>query len=229
MRNVLGLLPARGGSKGIPRKNVREVDGQPLLHYSVKAGREAEVVDRTVVSTEDEEIRQVARECGADVPFRRPTELATDDAPTEPVIEHALRYFKDAGTSYDTVVLLQPTSPLRTAAHVDEAFAQYRASDADSLVSVYADESYRWERGSDGASRKNYPEGRTRRQDKPPEFVENGAIYAADANSFLDTGDLQVGRTALFVMDRLTSVDVDEPEELKLAACLLEGRRTHDD
>lgn len=229
MSDVLGLVPARSGSKGIPRKNVCEIEGRPMLCYSVRAGREADAIDRTVVSTDDEEFRRIAQQCGADAPFLRPPDLATDEAATEPVIEHALAALAEVDSAdYETVVLLQPTSPLRTATHVDEAIARYRESGADSLVSVYEDESYRWKRGADGARRMNYRDGRKRRQEKTPEFVESGAIYVVDADRFRETLDLQVGHTALYVMDRLASVDVDEPAELTLAACLINQRRANE-
>lgn len=230
MSNLLGLIPARGGSRGIPRKNIRNVCGKPLLAYSIEASLEASCIDRTVVSTDDEEIGQIARDYGADVPFRRPDELATDEAPTEPVVEHALQYFMDErDTSFETVAVLQPTSPLRTPDDLDDAFSKFEGSGADSLVSVFEDESYRWEQTNDGARRKNYTGGRIRRQEKEPEYVENGAIYMAKSEPFLETGDLQVGRTELFVMDRLSSVDVDEPAELELVEHILRARECDDD
>lgn len=229
MSDLLGLIPARGGSKGIPRKNIRDVCGKPLLAYSIEASQEAASVDRTIVSTDDEEIAQVAREYGADVPFRRPDELATDTAPTEPVIEHALEFFSDERDgSFETVAVLQPTSPLREADHIDAAISKFEDTGADSLVSVFEDVSYRWEQTDNGARRKNYTGGRKRRQEKEPEYVENGAIYLAKSEPFLQTVDLQVGRTELFVMDRLSSVDVDEPVELELVEHILNARESYD-
>jgi len=216
MSKTLGLIPCRGGSKGIPRKNVQPVAGEPLLAHTVAASRDAESVDRTLVSTDDEEIRAAAREAGASAPFLRPDELATDEAPVEPTVEHALEYLADEGERYDTVALLQATSPLRTATHVDEAVARYEAKRADSLVAVSEDHSYRWRRTDEGAERRNY-DSRKRRQDKAPEYVESGAIYLVDADRFRETGDLQTGRTALYVLDRVSALDVDEPFELWLA------------
>jgi N-acylneuraminate cytidylyltransferase/CMP-N,N'-diacetyllegionaminic acid synthase len=215
---VLGLIPARGGSKGIPRKNVREFAGDPLIAHTIRAALNADTVDRTLVSSDDEEIMSTAREYGADVPFKRPAELATDDAPTGPVVEHALHYLEDeAGESYGTVVLLQPTSPLRMASHVDEAVARYRETDATSLVTTSEDHSYRWRETAHGAERMNYRGDRKRRQDKSPEYVENGAIYIVRADEFMTTGDLQAGVTALYVMDQIHSIDVDEQFDLWLA------------
>ena len=135
---VLALVPARGGSKGIPRKNVRILGGHPLLAYSVAAGLAAVRVDRVVVSTDDEEIAQVAKEYGADVPFLRPAELSGDDVPDLPVFQHALRWLADEdGFRPELVVHLRPTSPLRPAGLVDAALAALMAApDADSLRSV---------------------------------------------------------------------------------------------
>lgn len=222
MGDTLALVPARGGSKGVERKNIRDCAGEPLLAYSVRAGRNATGVDRTVVSTDDEEIQSVARDVGADAPFLRPAEYATDEASTEPVVRHALEYLHDeAGEAYDKVVLLQPTTPLRTADHVDAALDRYHETGADSLVSVTTDHSYRWERTDEGAVRTNYTDERIRRQDKDPQYVENGAIYVVDAEDFLATGDLHAGRTVLYVMDQTPNVDVDEPFDLWLADRIL--------
>lgn len=221
MGRVLGLIPCRGGSKGIRRKNVQPVAGKPLLAHTVGASLAAGNVDRTLVSTDDREIREAARGAGADAPFLRPAELATDEAPIEPVVAHALTYLREEESDrYDTVALLQATSPLRTATHVDEALDRYREEGADSLVAVYESDSYRWRRTPRGAEIVNY-ETRKRRQDKDPEYVESGAIYLVDADRFLDSEELQAGRTALYVIDRVSALDIDEPFELWLADRIL--------
>jgi CMP-N-acetylneuraminic acid synthetase len=224
--SVLGLVPCRGGSKGIPRKNVREVAGEPLLAHTVRASRDAERVDRTIVSTDDAEIKEAALEAGAEVPFDRPAELATDEALIEPVIEHAVEWLREhEGETYDTIALLQATAPLRTAEHVDEAVATYEAEDADSLVAVSEGDSYRWRETPDGAEIVNY-DSRKRRQEKEPEYVESGALYLVDTDLFLETGDLQAGKTALSVLDRVSALDIDEPFELWMADEILSEWRT---
>lgn len=217
-RQYLGLIPARGGSKGIPRKNVREMAGAPLIAHTIEAALDADQLDRTVVSTDDGEIARVARESDADVPFQRPAELATDDAATEPVIEHALTYLAETEDyDPDAVVLLQPTSPLRTSDDVDEAIDRYERENATSLVAVTPDHSNRWRRTEDGAERVTYSDGPTRRQEREPEFVENGAIYVTDTERFLATGDIRIGHTALYEMTEAASVDVDTEFDLWLA------------
>jgi len=221
MGTVLSVIPCRGGSKGIPRKNIRPVAGKPLLEHTVRASLDSEIVDRTIVSTDDATIASIAEDAGADVPFTRPAELATDNAAIEPVIRHAIDFLsKSEGVSYDTILLLQVTSPLRTASHIDEALTQYRESGADSLVAVYEDHSYRWTEQPDGATIVNY-ESRLRRQDKEPEYVESGAIYAVDVDRFVETGDLQSGKTTLFVLDSISALDIDRPFELWLADKIL--------
>jgi len=224
--SVLGLIPCRGGSKGIPRKNVREVAGEPLLAHTVRASREANRVDRTVVSTDDAEIKEAGLEAGADVPFDRPDELATDEAPIEPVVEHAVEWLREnEGETYDTIALLQATSPLRTVEHVDEAVGKYEAEDADSLVAVSEGDSYRWRETDKGAEVVNY-DSRKRRQEKEPEYVESGALYLVNTDLFLETGNLQAGKTALYVLDRVSALDIDEPFELWMADKILSEWRT---
>lgn len=224
--SVLGLIPCRGGSKGIPRKNLKSVAGEPLLSHTIRASREADGIDATVVSTDDAEIRDVAADAGARVPFSRPNELATDEAPIEPVVEHALRWMdENEGETYETVALLQATSPLRTADHIEQALETFQEKPADSLVAVSEESSYRWEKTPTGAEIVNY-DSRTRRQEKSPKYVESGAIYLVDTESFLRTENLQAGRTTLCVIDRIAALDIDEPFELWMADKILtEWRR----
>ena len=137
MQNVLGLIPARGGSKGIPRKNIAILAGQPLLAYTCAVALGSRVLNRVVLSTDDAEIAEVGRQCGVEVPFLRPATLAQDGTPSIEVARHAVEYFRDnEHWTPDVVVLLQPTSPLRTSRHIDEAVDLMKESDADTVVSV---------------------------------------------------------------------------------------------
>ena len=134
---VLAVIPARGGSKGIPRKNIIPIHGKPLLAYSIEPALKAATLTRVIVSTEDEEIAQVAREWGADVPFMRPSELATDRAKSLPVVQHAIRTLEvEEGQPYDAVVMLQPTTPLRTSEDIDRGVRMLFETGADSVVTV---------------------------------------------------------------------------------------------
>jgi CMP-N,N'-diacetyllegionaminic acid synthase len=131
--NVLGVIPARGGSVGIPRKNLYPLHGQPLIAYAIDAAHKARLLNRVIVSTDDEEIAHMSRNLGADVPFMRPRELANSETPTVLVIEHALNALQPS--QYDLVVTIQPTAPLRTADDIDNAI-QLLSGDCDSVVSV---------------------------------------------------------------------------------------------
>lgn len=220
--SVLGIIPARGGSKEIPRKNIRQLDNRPLINYTITASLESEKISRTVVTTDDEEIADTAAAAGAEVPFMRPTSLAEDETPTEPVVKHALGELTE---SFSEFVLLQPTSPLRTAKHIDAAVNTYQSTRAKSLVSVYEDHSYRWGYTECGATQLNYNGERSRRQDKSSEYVENGAIYITDVEAFVETESFTPCRTELYEMSELDSIDIDEPVDMRLAALLLEERR----
>ena len=133
---VLGVIPARGGSKGVPGKNLATVAGRPLLAYTADAARTSRRLSRTVVSTDDVAIADAARGLGLDVPFMRPATLAADDVPMLPVLQHALAAIREQGDDVDVLVLLQPTSPMRRAEHIDAAVAMLETSGADSVVSV---------------------------------------------------------------------------------------------
>lgn len=224
-QNVLGLIPARGGSKGIPKKNIRDLNGDPLIAHTIEAGEQATSIDHIVVSTDNQEIASVAEEHGADVPFPRPKKLATDETPTGPVVSHTLETLNPDFTEF---VLLQPTSPLRSAIHIDEAMELYRSEGATSVISVYEDHSYRWRRTPSGAKRINYTGDRIRRQDKSPEYIENGAVYIVDVPTFLETEDFQAGTTHLYEMDEKSSIDIDTPYDLWLAEKVLTEWRNED-
>lgn len=218
---ILGLIPARGGSKGIPRKNIRPIAGRPLIAWTIEAARMSERLDRLVVSTDDEEIAAVAREHGAETPFLRPAELARDDTPGVDPVLHALQ----ALPGYDGVLLLQPTSPLRSATDIADCLDLAARLEAACVVSVCAPEKHpHWMYRLDDRQRlRPLLDGPaiTRRQDLPPVFAANGALY------FARTGWLQQHRTfitpdtAAFVMPPERSVDLDNPLDWKFADMLL--------
>jgi CMP-N-acetylneuraminic acid synthetase len=172
-----------------------------------------------IVSTDDEEIGKVAAAAGAEVPFMRPAELARDDTPTEPVLTHALTELNE---EFDQFILLQPTSPLRTAEHVTEAITKYEQSGANSLLSVHQSKNYRWQYTEEGATQINFDGNRSRRQEKQPEFAENGAIYMTEVDAYLETENLTYARTELYEMSERSSVDIDVPFDLWLAEQILE-------
>jgi len=182
--NVLAVIPARGGSKSIPGKNLAEVDGRPLISYVIEAARNARRLDRVVVSTEDDEIARVARDWGVEVPFRRPDELATDHVSIIPVVQHALQEMDGVGFRADLVVSLQPTSPFLEAEDIDRAVLKLEETGADSVVSVQpiAHEHPFWVKSLDGDQvvpfNEYTNESYLQRQDLPPAFIYDGGIFA---------------------------------------------------
>lgn len=180
---VLAVIPARGGSKSIPRKNLVDVAGRPLIAWAIGAAREAKRLDRLVVSTEDEEIAETARRWGAEVPFERPTELATDTVSLIPVVQHALAAMDGLGFRADAVVSLQATSPGLTGADVDAAVAKLEESGADSVATVLRIEHEHpyWAKRLEGDRVRPFSvetnEGYLQRQDLPPAYVFDGAIF----------------------------------------------------
>jgi CMP-N,N'-diacetyllegionaminic acid synthase len=213
---VLGLIPARGGSRG---KNLWPLAGKPLLAWTVEAARASSTLTRTVVSTDSEEVAATARELGAEV-LARPAELARDETPTRAVIAHAL----DELGSFDVLVLLQPTSPLRKPEHIDEAVRLLVETDADSVLSVVeVPHQFR------PVSLMAIEEGRliplaadapTRRHDKPVVYARNGPAVLALRPDRLGE-DLYAGDCRPYLMDLRDSIDIDEPTDLELAALLL--------
>ena len=227
---LLAVIPARGGSKGVPRKNIRPLAGRPLIAYSIAAAREASRVDRVVVSTDDAEIAAVARGLGAEV-VERPPELAGDAAPTLPVLGHAVAVLEAAdGYRPEAVLTLQPTSPLRTARHIDEAAALFAADPlADSLVSCVAVPHIFHPRSVMRRDEAGYlvpylpsPQP-TRRQDKEPVFARNGA-----ALYITRTGRLSEyvfgGRLIAYLMDEASSLDIDTEADFARAEAALKER-----
>jgi CMP-N,N'-diacetyllegionaminic acid synthase len=217
--DVLALIPARGGSKGIPRKNLAPVAGRPLLAWTAEAALGSRAVTRTVVSTEDDEIAAAARSLGAEV-LLRPRELAADDTPMQPVITHALEELDVP----EVLVLLQPTSPLRRAEHIDEAVDLLLASGADSVVSV-VEVPHRYRPGSlmalDGDRLVRLADDHAAtRQEKPLVYARNGPAVLALRPDRIGT-DLYGGDCRPYVMGPRESLDVDEPFDLELAELLL--------
>ena len=228
---VLGLIPARGGSKGIPKKNLVRVAGKPLLAHTCEQARRAKTLTRVVLSTDDAAIARCARACGVEVPFLRPARLAADRTPMIDVVRHALEMLRRReGYDPKIVVLLQPTSPLRRADQIDAAVKQLLATGADSVVSV-VEVPHQFRPGSlmrlDGERLVPVQRGRLvlRRQDKPKVFARNGpAVLAVRAETVRRQGTLYGAHCRALVMDADSSLDVDSPPDLAHAEYLLTHR-----
>jgi CMP-N-acetylneuraminic acid synthetase len=228
----LGLIPARGGSKRLPRKNLLPLAGRPLLTWTTAAATATKRIDRVVLSTEDEEIAAVGREHGAEVPFIRPDGLATDTATTLDVVAHALGALAAAGDHYDYVVVLQPTSPLRSADDIDGAIDLLLEKRADSVVSVCeTDHPPEWSNTlpPDLSMAGFFRPGvrGTRSQDLPRSYRLNGAIYVYSCARLLRTGSLVMDDNSFaYVMPRERSVDIDSALDFEIAQLMLQRRST---
>lgn len=224
---TVAIIPARGQSKTLPRKNLRRLDGRPLIVHTIEAARNAALVDRVVVSTDDDAIARVALAAGAEVPFRRPAELATDEAPTIAAVLHAVDRVESAGGEVGDTVTLQPTSPFRTARMIDETIERMRETGADSAVSVApvglpisvlgfidADTFVTLARPADG-----------RRQRAPTAFRLTGGIYVT-SRSVLRSGALLGARPAALVVDGAAAMDIDTRADLDAARRVARERRS---
>ncbi len=226
----LAVIPARGGSKRIPRKNLILLAGKPLIAYTVEAATSSRKLSRSIVSTDDDEIASVAKQFGAEVPFLRPAELAQDKSAVLDTINHALSHFERQGDRINAVVLLQPTSPFRTGKHIDEAIDLFESSGADTVTAVCNAREhpyYAWT-VENGRLQPFFSleKQMTARQDLPPAVMENGSIYVLK-RSLLKSGTLYGEKIFPFFMGRDASLDIDTTEELSIAEYLLLRRRNN--
>lgn len=218
---ILVIIPARGGSKGIPHKNIKSLNGKPLIHYTIDEAREIVDDEDICVSTDDPEIIKCVEDYGLKVPFVRPAELATDTAGTYEVLLHALNYCEQQGKHYDVVLLLQNTSPFRTAEHVKEALKLY-APDVDMVVSVKecaANPYYCvFEENEEGYLHVCKGDGNFfRRQDAPKVYEYNGAIYIMNAETLKTTHMHKMQKRVKYVMDDRSSFDLDTMWDWQMA------------
>jgi CMP-N,N'-diacetyllegionaminic acid synthase len=230
MSLVLGIVPARGGSKGVPGKNVRPLAGRTLLEYTARAARESGVLDRVILSTDSPEIADAGRRAGLEVPFMRPAALAGDDTPMLPVVQHALESLARGGWSPEMIVLLQPTSPLRRPDHVRDAVTTLRATKADSIVTVvevprHLSPDYVM-RIDEGRLQPFVPEGArvTRRQDARPAYSRDGTVYAFWRATLERFGGIYGDDCRPLLIDARESLSIDSPADWDAAERLLAGR-----
>lgn len=228
-KTILAIIPARGGSRELPKKNIKLLGDTPLIAYSINAAQRSAYVDRIIVSTDSDEIAQIAKKYGAEVPFKRPPEYATDaSSPVSEFIVHALRWLRDnEGKTYDLFCLLQPTSPFRNGNHLNEAIKKFSVcKDAISLISISeTTRSPYWMKtiNSNGYLEEfvNGDFSDTRRQDLPKTYSVNGAIYIMGTLDYLKTKRFLTDRTTYYLMDAVSSVDIDTELDFKFAEYLL--------
>lgn len=225
---VLGLIPARGGSKGVPRKNIRLLSGKPLLQYTAEAALRSRHLSRLILSTDEEQVAEVGRRCGLEVPFIRPAELAEDKTPMLPVIQHAVRWVEGKGDHFDAVCLLQPTNPLRLPEDIDACIELLASSAADAAVTmlpVPPEHNPHWVyfRAADGllSLSTGEPAPIPRRQDLPPAFHREGSVYVTRRDVVMEENSLYGKRLVGHLMEAARSVNIDTPADWDRAEYLL--------
>jgi len=221
---IVAIIPARGGSKAIPRKNIKEFWGKPLIAYIIETALKVKELDRVIVSTDDEKIAEISERYGADVPFIRPKELAKDETPTLPVLQHAVRYLEE-NENYkpDVVVLLYATSPLLRPEKISEAIKMLTEEGFDSVLSVVEDWGHYWIEKK-GKYERLYPKILKNRQFVKPLLKENGAIYLCKRDLLMERNSIVGGKIGFLKMARDESVDINEPIDFEFAEFLIRKR-----
>lgn len=221
-QRILCLIPARGGSKGVPRKNLIDVGGRPLIAWTIEHALALAAADDAVdvvVSTDDAEIADVARAIGAQVPFLRPDELAQDTTATEPVVLHAIDEMDRLGRGPDAVMLLQATSPVRLPGTLLRALTQFREGAVDSMVGVVPHPPFLWQLTEPPLAEYDVAH-RMRRQDMTPtdlRYRETGSLYVTRTSLYREQANRLGGRISLFVMDEVEGIDVDTELDIAIA------------
>ena len=225
---VLGIVIARGGSKGVPNKNIRLLCGKPLLQYTAEAALGASGLSRVILTTDSDEIETVGKKCGLDVPFKRPAELARDDTPSLPVIQHAVGQLESEGDHYDAVLTLQPTNPLRLPSDIDGAIELLRDTQADSVISFV-------DVGEKHPARMKFvnTEGRVvdppfaeqyegqRRQDLEPLYLREGSIYLTQRDVLMEENSFKGDDCRAWMMPIERTCNIDTPFDLQMAEWLI--------
>lgn len=226
---TVAIIPARGGSKGILRKNIKELCGKPLIAHIIETALIVEELDRVIVSTEDKEIAETAKKYGAEVPFTRPEELTEDKTPTLPVLQHAVNYLaEEENYKPDIVVLLYATSPLLRAKRVSEAVMKLKAGGFDSVLSVVEDRGHYWIEEADNYERL-YPKDPKNRQFERPLYKENGAIYLCRRELLMEENTMVGGKIGFLKMEKAETIDIDEPLDFEIAEFFMKRRENGKD
>lgn len=224
-KDILVVIPARSGSKGIPGKNIKKLHGKPLINYTIEAAKEIFENSQVIVSTDDKEIAEIAASHGANIPFLRPKELAQDDSSTRDVILHLVDYFERKKSMPSVIVLLQVTSPLRNSKHLNEALDLFFHKDCDMVVSVTESKTSPYfnlyEENKEGYLQKSKDGAFTRRQDVPPVYEYNGAIYIFKTKSIVESEMKDFEKITKYVMSKNDSIDIDDEVDWKITEYIL--------
>jgi CMP-N,N'-diacetyllegionaminic acid synthase len=224
---ILAIIPARGGSKGVPGKNIKILGGKPLIAYSIQAAQKATLLTDIILSTDSDEIMKVAKGYGLEVPFKRPSSLATDESPTILTVLHTLEYFSAKGIAFDAVCLLQVTNPFRTSEFIDKAIEKFKKSKADSLISVLKvpheyNPHWVFEENMSGNLKISTGESEilSRRQDLPVTYYRDGSIYITKTEVLLKQQSLYGKTIAYIEADETRHINIDTIEDWKRAVAL---------
>lgn len=224
---ILGVIPARGGSKGVPGKNIKQLGGKPLLAYTAEVALNSKYISKTILSTDDPDIASAGEKLGLEVPFLRPAELAMDTTPTLPVIIHALNYYKELGEEFDVVCLLQATSPFKASGFLDKAIEKFINSDPDSLVSVLEVPDHfnpHWTFFEKGNGYLQIATGEkeliTRRQELPNAYFRDGSIYLTKSSVILN-GSLYGEKMSYIINDPSFYINIDTQKDWEKAEAWL--------
>ena len=227
---ILGLIPARGGSKGIPGKNIKLLGGKPLLQYSYEAARKAKLLNKVILSSDEENIIQIAKQFDLEVPFKRPANLAEDSSSSLEVVQHALNYYLKQGINFDGVCLLQPTTPFRKAGFIDECILKFKDGNFDSLVSVREvpkEYNPHWVFEENQGALKiatGEKEIISRRQDLPKAYHRDGAIYLTKTEVLLKENSLYGKNIGFVDTTAYPYVNIDTQEDWKKAEGILDNK-----
>ncbi|MDP3994160.1 MAG: acylneuraminate cytidylyltransferase family protein [Candidatus Doudnabacteria bacterium] len=225
-KKILAIIPARGGSKGLPGKNIKLLVGKPLIAYSIEAAKKSKHVDRVIVTSDDKNILETSAPFGAEL-IQRPAELALDETKMPPVIQHVIDTLKTKDNYRpDIVLLLQPTCPLRTSKHIDEAIEHFSANDFDSLLSVLVLYKQQFVVENEKYLQPLLKE-RPNRQDRKPVILENGVIYLTMIN-LMEQGTIVGGKIGYYPMHIADSPNIDDQEDFLFAERLIKGSRDHE-
>ena len=218
MKNVMAIIPARGGSKGIPRKNLKKLANKPLVVYSLEHALSSKYINKVILNTDDQEIANIGKLPGVEI-LMRPHELSTDDAKVDPMLIWTVKQVEKSGKSLDVIVLLYPTSPFRSVSKIDEAIAKVTEGNADSVLSIYEDVTYLWEKVDDTIVPTNYePKNRGPRHSEGwNQWAENKAIYVMKRDLLMNTGCRLGGKIDYVEMSKIESIDIDDENDLELA------------
>lgn len=223
---VLVVIPARGGSKGVPEKNIKILDGKPLIQYTIEAAKAVVSEEKICISTDDLGIKSVVESLGTKVPFLRPTELATDTAGTYEVLLHAISHYENNGYTPDVLILLQATSPFRTSKHIEEALELF-TEDCEMVVSVKETKANPYyilrEENTEGWLENSKKGNFTRRQDCPKVYEVNGAIYIISVEALKQKNISDFTKVKKYLMDDISSHDIDDMIDWKFAEFLLKN------